>query len=180
MKEFNPNLLVEESDTIDILVNNLVKVKIWMNSVRQKMNDTKSEFIIFGNNTQTHKCIMREINTEEESVQRSCLVRYLSVWSDSDLTFKTHVKKKCAMAVMNLQRIKNIRKSKVIFSFCYYFIFIDGTNPIDLKKQKIFHFTDKLLLHNMAASSGLRENVYPINFFLKMFIFTILLLVVLY
>ena len=35
------------------------------------------------------------------------------------------------------------------------------------RKKKIFHFTDKLLLHNMTASSGLRENVYPINFLLK-------------
>ena len=48
-----------------------------------------------------------------------------------------------------------------------------------LKKQKIFHFTDKLLLHNMAASSGLRENVYPISFLLKMFIFIILWLLLL-
>ena len=45
------------------------------------------------------------------------------------------------------------------------------------KRQKIFHFTDRLLLHNMAASSVLRENVYPINFLLKMFIFIILLLI---
>ena len=52
----------------------------------------------------------------------------------------------------------------------YLYIIIDGNTPNDLKKQKIFHFTDKLLLHNMAASSGLRENVYPINFLLKMFI----------
>ena len=35
---------------------------------------------------------------------------------------------------------------------------------IDLKKQKIFHLADKLLLYNMAASTGLKENVYPINF----------------
>ena len=55
MKEFNPNLLVEESDTVDLLVNNLTKIKIWMNSLRLKMNDSKSELKIFGNNTQTHK-----------------------------------------------------------------------------------------------------------------------------
>ena len=54
-------------------------------------------------------------------------------------------------------------------------IFIDGINPNVLKKQKIFHFTDKLLLTNMAASSGLGKNVYPIIFLLKMLIFIILL-----
>ena len=32
MKEFNPNLPVEESDTIDLLVKYLAKIKIWMNS----------------------------------------------------------------------------------------------------------------------------------------------------
>ena len=77
MKEFNPNLPVEESDTIDLLVNNLAKIKIQMNSVRLKVNASKSELIIFGNNTQTCKCITSEINIEGESVQRSHLVRYL-------------------------------------------------------------------------------------------------------
>ena len=47
------------------------------------------------------------------------------------------------------------------------YILIDGINPNDLKKQKIPHFPDKLLLTNMAASSGLRKNVYPIIFLLK-------------
>ena len=40
-------------------------------------------------------------------------------------------------------------------------------NDLEKKNQKIFHFTDKLSLHNMAASSGLREKVYHINFLLK-------------
>ena len=66
MKKFSPNLLVEESDTIDLLVSNLAKIKVWMNSVRLKMNDSKSEFIIFGNNTQTRKCITSGINIEGE------------------------------------------------------------------------------------------------------------------
>ena len=40
MKEFNPNLPVEQSATIDLLVNNLGKIKIWINSIRLKMNDS--------------------------------------------------------------------------------------------------------------------------------------------
>ena len=74
------------------------------------MNHSKSELIIFGNSTQTSKCITSEIHIEGESVPRSYLVRYLGAWMDSELTFRTHVKKKCATAMMNLQRIKNIRK----------------------------------------------------------------------
>ena len=33
----------------------------------------------------------------------------------------------------------------------------------------MFGLTDKLLLHNMAASSGLRENVYPNKFIYLLF-----------
>ena len=54
-------------------------------------------------------------------------------------------------------------------------IVIDGTSPNDLSKQKIIHLTDKLLQANMAASSGLRENVYSMIFLGKMFIYIILL-----
>ena len=110
MKEFNPNLPVEENDTIVLLINNLAKIKTWMNSVRLKMNNSKSELIIFGNSIQRSKYITREINMEGETVHRSQLVRYLGVWLDRDLTFRTDVKRKCATAMLNLQRIKNIQK----------------------------------------------------------------------
>ena len=42
------------------------------------------------------------------------------------------------------------------------------------KKQKIFLLTDKLLQANMAASSGQRENVYPVIFITKMLVYIIL------
>ena len=100
MKEFNPNLSAEETETIDLLINNLARIKTWMNSVRLKMNNSKSELIIFGTNLQRSQCITREINIEGESVHRSQLVRYLGVWLDSDLTL--HVKKKCTTAMLNL------------------------------------------------------------------------------
>ena len=43
------------------------------------------------------------------------------------------------------------------------------------QKQKIFSFAAKLSLHNMAASSGLRENVYPSNFFSNVHIYNIII-----
>ena len=41
-------------------------------------------------------------------------------------------------------------------------------------KHKIFLLKDKLLQANMAASSGLRENVYPVIFIAKMLVYIIL------
>ena len=47
-KEFNPNQTTEERYVINLLADNLTKIKEWMNSVRLNMNNSKSEFIIFG------------------------------------------------------------------------------------------------------------------------------------
>ena len=51
-----------------------------------------------------------ELNTEGEAAHKSQIEKYLGAWLDSELTLKTHVKKKCASAMLNLQRIKNIQK----------------------------------------------------------------------
>ena len=57
------------------------------------------------------------------------------MWLDSNLTFKTHVKNKCAITMMNLQRIKNIRKclttescAKLVVSLCM--LHLDYLNSI--------------------------------------------------
>ena len=64
---------------------------------------------------------------------------------------------------------------KVIISFCYFSCNKLWNWSKDVNKQKILHLTDKLLQANMAASSGLGENVYPIIFFAKMLVYIILL-----
>ena len=81
-----------------------------MNLVRLKMNNSKSEFIIIGNMTQVDKCNSDGLRIEDDIVNRSQTVKYLGAWLDRELTLKTHVKKKCAGAMLNLQRIKNIWK----------------------------------------------------------------------
>ena len=107
VNKFNPNLPIEEIYVIDLLFNNLDNIKTWMNSIRLKMNISKSEFIIFGNSIQASKCITRGLNIEGDTVCRLQLFRYLEAWLDSELTLKTFVKK-CATGMLNLQRTKNV------------------------------------------------------------------------
>ena len=45
IKELNPKQATEERYVIGQLTENLTKIKEWMNSVRLKMNNSKSEFI---------------------------------------------------------------------------------------------------------------------------------------
>ena len=110
VKEFNSNKQAEEIKIINLLTANLASNKSWMNSARLKMSNVKSEFIIFSNRIQVKKCISSELNIDGVTVGRLQVIRYLGAWLYSDLSLKTHVKKKCATAMINLQRIKNIRK----------------------------------------------------------------------
>ena len=96
IREPDPNQAIEERYVIDQLTENLTKIKEWMNSVRLKMNNSKSEFIVFGNRTQVNRCASDGLRIEGQIVNRSQMVKYLGAWLDSDLTLKTHVKKKCA------------------------------------------------------------------------------------
>ena len=80
-----------------------------MDGVKLKMNLSKTEFIYFGKPVQLSKCTMDTINVDGDLILRCPVVHYLGVWLDSRLNFKTHVTKKCAVAVANFQRIKSIR-----------------------------------------------------------------------
>ena len=138
-----------------------------MNSVRLKMNNSKSEFIIFGNKTQVDKCILDGLRIDGDIVNRSQTVKYLGAWLDREVTLKTHVKKKCASVMLNLQRIKNIwkfldrdsfTKSVVCLSLCH----LDYSNSIlhgspksvIQQMQNIQNYAAKLVLGRSKYSSN--------------------------
>ena len=75
-----------------------------------KMNDSKTEFIYFGWPRQLEKCIVSQININEEMIQRSHITRYLVAYLNPALNFKEHIKKKCKAAMLNLLKIKATRK----------------------------------------------------------------------
>ena len=95
IKEFNINQTTDESHVINLLTDNLTKIKEWMNSVRLKKNNSKLEFIIFGNRIQANKCDTSELNVEGETVHKSQIVKYLGAWLESRLTLKTCEKEMC-------------------------------------------------------------------------------------
>ena len=80
-----------------------------MDGNRLKMNDGKTEFIMFGSRCQLNKCITQQININGVPVQRADVVRYLGAWMDKHLSLRHHVKLKCKAAMFNLIRIKRLR-----------------------------------------------------------------------
>ena len=88
----------------------MVNVKEWMTSMRLKLNDSKTEFIIFGSTKQVKKLATTNINVNGCEVPRTPLIKYLGSWLDENLNFKHHITKKCQTAMYNVFKIRNIRK----------------------------------------------------------------------
>ena len=91
------------------------------------MNPSKTEFIYFGHDRQLPKCAIDSINVAGDLILRSDEIRYLGVWLNSTLNFKTHVTKKCKAAMVNFIRIRDIchlltdeAASSLLLSLCVY------------------------------------------------------------
>ena len=100
----------EEVDCINLLTKVSDDVKKWMNQNRLKMNDSKTEFIMFGHHSQLKKCKTKSIQISDVKFPKVDIIRYLGAWLDNNLSFKHHVMKKCQVAMWNFLRIRSIRK----------------------------------------------------------------------
>jgi len=87
-----------------------VIINKWMHANTLKMNTSKTEYIMFGSNAQHKKCVATTIDIAGDVVHHATCIIYLGAFLDETLTFKEHVKRKCRTAMLNVFRIKNIRK----------------------------------------------------------------------
>ena len=100
----------EEQDTIANIEATMLKVKSWMDQVRLKLNEAKTEFMYYGWPSQLEECAVSTIDINGENIARSAVTKYLGAHLDSALNFKKHIKTKCKAAMFNLQRIRAARK----------------------------------------------------------------------
>ena len=79
----------DEDDTITIMEKSMVNIKSWMDAVKLKLNETKTEFIYFGGRQQLAKTHRDTININGETIQCTNKIKYLGGHLDSSLTSKT-------------------------------------------------------------------------------------------
>ena len=106
-REFSANARADEDNTIKSLESCMLTNKNWMDAVHLKMNPSKTEFILFGNQVQLSKCATNHINVNGNLIVRSPSIRYLGAWLDANLYYKLHVTKKCQAVMLNFQCIKS-------------------------------------------------------------------------
>ena len=108
-KSYPADIAEKESATVKGLEVDIELTKKWMAENRLKMNDTKTEYIVFGNNVQLAKCHHQGIRIGEETILKSNMIRLLGVHLDTQITLKEHIKMKSAKATYNLHTICELR-----------------------------------------------------------------------
>ena len=95
----------------DMLEKCLIDIQAWMTKNRLKMNNEKTECIMFGNKVQLNKCNTTSIRVDDSDIVLQDKVDYLGVPLDENLNMKYFIAKKCKVAAFYLHNIRKIRNS---------------------------------------------------------------------
>ena len=109
-KSFNPKDRNDELRTIELLESSLGNINSWMSLNRLQMNTSKTEFMMIGSRKLLSKCVTNNITVCNATVEKSEIIRLLGIWIDSNLNLKTNVTKKSQTAMLNIFKIKHIRR----------------------------------------------------------------------
>jgi hypothetical protein len=103
---FSPN---DEAAALARLEGCILDLRTWMNKNRLKLNDSKTEFIIFGTKSKLSKVKTKSVQVGEEKIEASKKVRNIGALFDSEIKMDIQVKNMCRSAWLNLYNIGKIR-----------------------------------------------------------------------
>ena len=148
-----------EISTVKDLQDCLSSVKDWIDKNWLKMNNSKTEIIIFGSRQQLLKTTTNSMCINGDKIKINDCIKYLGVWADQHLTSKHHIKIKCKTAMWNLQKLKTIRPvltieaantlamGTIISHLDYCNGICSGLPETDLNKlQRVQNITAKIVL----------------------------------
>ncbi|XP_071841183.1 uncharacterized protein [Apostichopus japonicus] len=177
---FKPGDVSSELESIRGLSSTLENVKLWMQFNRLKMNDEKSEFIVFGSNRQLPQCNTDVLSIVDTPVCPTDSVKLLGVYMDETLNLKHHISLKVrasALAMFNLKKIREYLDKSTCLKIANAMIFshMDYCNGLFINLpastlhplQRIQNYTAKIILGRSkydSASAALKElHILPVN-----------------
>ena len=92
---FNPEDLDEMTTSMECCISDIRK---WMVSMKLKMNDAKTEYILIGTKQQLAKCQNKSIKIGQSDIQAADCVRNLGAYFDNHMSMEHHIKTKCRAA----------------------------------------------------------------------------------
>ena len=99
----------KEVETLERLERCIEDLRGWMNRNRLKLNDSKTEFIIFGSKSKLPSIKTTSVRVGEENIKAVKQVRNIGAFFDSELKMNTQINNMCKSAWFHLYNISKIR-----------------------------------------------------------------------
>ena len=109
-KTLDPNNLDTQITAIEKMETSICDISAWMTTNKLKLNETKTEFIMFGTPMQMKKMQYNSICVGGEGIRAKPYVRNLGVYFDSELKMTVHVSHVVKVGYFHLRQIRVIRK----------------------------------------------------------------------
>ena len=103
---FHPN---EEAEILERLEHCIEDLRKWMNRNRLKLNDSKTEFIVFGTKSKLRSITTTSVRVGKENIKTVKVVRNIGAYFDCEMKMNTQVNNMCKSAWRNLYSISKIR-----------------------------------------------------------------------
>ena len=110
LKPLNPNCPSSQSQAFACLEHTIAEVSSWMTTNKLKMNESKTEFIIFGTRKQVSKVQQNSINVGGDTIGAKRHVRNLGAMFDTELKMNEHVSQVLKSGYFQLRQLRVIRK----------------------------------------------------------------------
>ena len=141
------------NEAVSKLENCIMEASDWMKQNSLKINENKTEFIIFSNKPQTKDC--HSLSVGNNYITLSGCIKILGVTLDSKMTLTKHISETCRSAYMHIRKIRSIRKfltDKAVKTLCQSVVIsrLDYCNSVYVGlPMKSIHRLQ--LAHNAAA-----------------------------
>ena len=96
--------------TFECLKNCIVELKAWMSKNFLRLNDDKTEFIVFGSPQQMKKCEDLQLNIGECHIHQVPNAKNLGIFLDSSMSMNRQISRITSTSIFHMRNIKRIRK----------------------------------------------------------------------
>ena len=110
LKPMDPTSSDSQFQAFSFLENSISKVASWMTQNKLKMNESKTEFIVFGTRKQLSKVHQTAISVGGEDITAKQCVRNLGSMFDTELKMTNHVTHVLKVGYFQLRQLGTIRK----------------------------------------------------------------------
>ena len=107
---FDPNIEGSRDDTIKKIERCITEIRIWMNNNQLKLNDDKTEVIVFGTKQKLSQLGEVSVQIGDATVKQASSAKNLGVLLDPCLDMQLHVRAVCKACYLQIRSIGKIRK----------------------------------------------------------------------